>query len=83
MRRDDVSDSFLYINEIRPEEKCIEAFASRRPCWTAVRLLEDWMGIVEWGGVNNTSEKHSCCLESPRLLPNSSNIISIIKIALC
>ena len=41
------------------------------------------MGRVEWDGVNSTSEKHPCCLESPRLLPNSSNMISILKIALC
>lgn len=35
------------------------------------------------GAENNTSEKHPCCYESPRLLPNSSNMISILKIALC
>ena len=37
---------------------------------------------IGWGGVNNTSEKHPCCSESPHLSSNSSNMISIIKIAL-
>ena len=38
---------------------------------------------IGWDGVNKTSEKHPYCQESPHLLPNSSNMISILKIDLC
>ena len=76
MRRDDVSD-FLYINEIR--YKKIVSNPSRAVA-LAEQLCVYWMRGC--GGVNNTSEKHSCCPESPHLSSNSSNMISIIKIAL-
>ena len=83
MRRDDVSDSFLYINEIHQKKSVsnpsrVVALAEQ-PC---VYWMIGW-GRVEWGGVNKTSEKHLCCSESPRLLPNSSNMIFIMRIALC
>ena len=50
MRRDDVSDSFLYIIE-KPAEKCVESIApSSRNCGVFIGwLVED--------GVNKTSEK--------------------------
>ena len=79
MRRDDVSDSFLYI--MMRQNKSVSN--PSRAVALAEHLCVYWMGRVEWGGANSTSEKHLCCLESPCLLPNSSNMISILKIALC
>ena len=38
---------------------------------------------IGWDGVNKTSEKHPCCSESPCFSSNSSNMIFILKIALC
>ena len=41
MRRDDVSDSFLYIRE-KTEEKCVESIApSSRNCGVFIGLLDE------------------------------------------
>ena len=53
MRRDDVSDYFLYINEIR--YKKIVSNPSRAVA-LAEHLCVYWMGRVGWGGANSTSE---------------------------
>ena len=78
MRRDDVSDSFLCITIMSYKKSVLNAYIS-------VAIAN---GCVFIGGLDGVvwikpSEKHSYCQESPYLLPNSSNMISIIKIALC
>ena len=80
MRRDDVSDSFLYIMMMSQNKSVSKP---SRAVALAEHLCVYWMGRVEWGGANSTSEKHSCCSESSCFSPNSSNMIPIIKIALC
>ena len=50
MRRDDVSDSFLYIRE-KPEEKCVESNLH------ALINCGVFIGCLDEDGVNKTSEK--------------------------
>ena len=51
MRRDDVSDSFLYINEIRQKESVLKP---SRVVVLAEHLYVYWR--IGWDGVNKTSE---------------------------
>lgn len=60
MRRDDVSDSFLYIMMMSQNKSVSKP---SRAVVLAEHLCVYYMGRVEWGGANNTSEK-ICAVQS-------------------
>ena len=79
MRRDDVSDYFLYMNKDYKKSGSNPCAVPRQMVKRLFGLLDDGVGIIL---SNSTSGKRPCCRLANYLLSNSSKTSFNIKIAL-